>query len=52
VPLQALAAPRPPVYAAEVAARGGEALFHADNLPSAGALSPELERSGQWLQRP
>jgi hypothetical protein len=52
VPLQAVAAPRPPVYAAEVEARGGEALFRADNLPSGGTLSPELERSGQWLQRP
>jgi hypothetical protein len=53
VPLQATAAvPRAPVYAAEVEARGGEALFRADNLPSGGTLSPELERSGQWLQRP
>jgi len=53
VPLQAtVAAPRAPVYAAEVEARGGEALFRADNLPAGGALSPELERSGRWLQRP
>jgi len=52
VPLHAVAAPRPPVYSAEVEARGGEALFHADKLPSGGALSPELERSGQWLRQP
>jgi spore germination cell wall hydrolase CwlJ-like protein len=51
-PLQAVAAPRTPVYAPEIEARGGEALFRADNLPSGGALSPELQRSGQWLQRP
>jgi spore germination cell wall hydrolase CwlJ-like protein len=51
-PLQATAAPRAPVYAAEIEARGGEALFRADNLPAGGALSAELERSGQWLQRP
>jgi hypothetical protein len=52
VPLQATAAPRAPVYSAEIEARGGEALFRADNLPAGGALSAELERSGQWLQRP
>ena len=60
VPLQAAdkavtataAATRPPAYSPEVEARGGDALFHAANLPAGGALSPELERSGQWLQRP
>jgi spore germination cell wall hydrolase CwlJ-like protein len=52
VPLKAAIAPRAPVYAAEVEARGGEALFRADNLPTGGELSPELQRSGQWLQRP
>ena len=52
VPPQATAAPRAPVYSAEIEARGGEALFHADNLPAGGALAPELERSGQGLQRP
>lgn len=41
-----------PVYSAEIEARGGDALFRADNLPAGGALAPELERSGQWLQRP
>lgn len=42
----------PPAYADAVEARGGEALFRGDNLPQGGALSPLLERSGQWLQRP
>ena len=51
-PLQQAAAPRAPVYAAEVEARGGDRLFRSDNLPSGGTLSAELERSGQWLQRP
>jgi spore germination cell wall hydrolase CwlJ-like protein len=54
VPLQAthtVAAPAP-AYSAEVEARGGDALFRAGNLPGGGDLSPELERSGQWLQRP
>ena len=41
-----------PVYSAEVEARGGDALFRADNLPAGGALAPELQRSGQWLQHP
>jgi spore germination cell wall hydrolase CwlJ-like protein len=54
VPLQAthaVAAP-PPAYSAEVEARGGDTQFRASNLPDGGGLSPELERSGQWLQRP
>lgn len=41
-----------PVYSAEIQQRGGEALFHASNLPDSSGLSPELQRSGQWLQRP
>nr|WP_243414970.1 cell wall hydrolase [Altererythrobacter segetis] len=48
VPLRAVAAPRAPISAAEV----GEAPFRADNLPAGGNLSPELERSGRWLQQP
>ena len=59
VPLQAQdkaaivanAAPQP-AYAPEIEARGGDALYRANNLPESGALSPMLERSGQWLQRP
>jgi hypothetical protein len=42
----------PPAYSAEVTARGGDALFRASNLPDGGGLSPELQRSGQWLPRP
>jgi len=41
-----------PTYSAEVAARGGDALFHAGNLPDGGERSSLLERSGLWLQRP
>ena len=42
----------PPEYSEAVAARGGDALFRSSNLPSSGDLSPELQRSGQWLDRP
>jgi hypothetical protein len=48
----ALAGLPPPAYSAAIEARGGEALFRGDNLPQAGAVSPLLERSGQWLDRP
>ena len=50
----AATAPAPPVptYSEAIAARGGDALFRGDNLPQGGGLSPALERSGQWLQRP
>jgi spore germination cell wall hydrolase CwlJ-like protein len=41
-----------PIYSAAIEARGGDALFHVNNLPAAGELAPELQRSGQWLQRP
>jgi hypothetical protein len=52
-PVRATAAKAPaPVYSAEIEARGGDALFRADRLPASGALAPELERSGQWLQHP
>ena len=52
VPLRAQDRSATPAYSAAVEARGGDALFRADNLPAGGGLSPELERSGQWLQRP
>ena len=39
----------PPVYSPAIQARGGDALFTGGNLPSGGGLSPELQRSGQWL---
>jgi hypothetical protein len=41
-----------PIYSAEIQQRGGDALFRVNNLPASGGLSPELERSGQWLQQP
>ena len=52
VPLRAQDRPAAPAYSAAVEARGGDALFRADSLPAGGGLSPEFERSGQWLQRP
>ena len=48
---QAVAAPAP-VYAAEVEARGGDALFRADLAPAAGQVREEYARSGQWLRQP
>jgi len=52
-----IAAPAPgpsaaPHYSEAIEARGGDALFRADKLPGGGTLSPALERSGQWLDRP
>jgi hypothetical protein len=41
-----------PVYAAEVEARGGEALFRASAAPAAGQVREEYARSGQWLKQP
>lgn len=45
------AAAATPAYSAAVEARGGDALFRGDNLPAGGGLSPELQRSGQWIDR-
>ena len=41
-----------PIYAAEVEARGGEALFRASAAPAAGQVREEYARSGQWLKQP
>jgi hypothetical protein len=41
-----------PVYAPEVEARGGEALFRAGAAPAAGQVREEYARSGQWLKQP
>jgi hypothetical protein len=47
------AASRPgPVYAVEVEARGGDALFRANTAPGAGQVRDEYARSGQWLRQP
>jgi len=40
-----------PVYSVAVQAHGGDAQFTGSNLPGGGTLSPELQRSGQWLDR-
>ena len=42
----------PPAYADAVAARGGDALFRANNLPQSGQVLPGHETSGQWLRQP
>ncbi|MGX7895701.1 cell wall hydrolase [Tsuneonella sp. HG222] len=42
----------PPAYSDAVQARGGDALFTANNLPTSGQVLPGLERSGQWLRQP
>jgi len=41
-----------PIYAAEIEARGGEALFRATAAPAAGQVREEYARSGQWLKQP
>ena len=41
-----------PAHSVAVQARGGDAQFTGSNLPDGGTLSPELQRSGQWLDRP
>jgi hypothetical protein len=48
---KAVSAPAP-AYSEAIEARGGDALFRGSNLPAGGTLSPELQRSGQWLDRP
>ena len=41
-----------PAYTAEIAARGGDALFEAQAAPTVGQVREEYSRSGQWLQQP
>jgi hypothetical protein len=41
-----------PVYAPAVEARGGDAAFTADNLPSGGGVKPEYANSGRWIAQP
>jgi spore germination cell wall hydrolase CwlJ-like protein len=50
-PGSAKAAP-PPVYAAELQRRGGEALYRGDNLPGAATVLPQYEHSGRWITQP
>jgi hypothetical protein len=42
----------PPVYAAELQRRGGDALYRADGLPQRAAVQPEYRESGRWIARP
>jgi spore germination cell wall hydrolase CwlJ-like protein len=49
---QAAALAPPPVYAPAVAARGGEKLFAADNLPASAGVKPEYANAGRWIAQP
>ncbi|MBO9516353.1 MAG: hypothetical protein J7549_19735, partial [Variovorax sp.] len=41
-----------PTYTAEIAARGGDALYQAQTAPAAGQVREEYARAGQWLKQP
>lgn len=41
-----------PNYVPEIKARGGDAIYSANNLPGGGEVRPEFARSGQWLEKP
>lgn len=41
-----------PTYAAEVQARGGDALFNETKLPEASGVRPEYANSGKWIGKP
>ncbi|HEX7751360.1 MAG TPA: cell wall hydrolase [Novosphingobium sp.] len=41
-----------PIYAAELQARGGEALYRGEKLPQGGAVRPEYAESGKWIGQP
>jgi spore germination cell wall hydrolase CwlJ-like protein len=40
-----------PAYSEAIQVRVGDDQFRGGNLPTGGTLSPELQRSGQWLDR-
>lgn len=48
----AFAPPPPPVYSAPVAARGGERLYAAGNLPQSSGVKAEYANSGRWIASP
>ncbi len=41
-----------PAYSSEVAARGGEALYRAQNLPVSQGIKAEYANSGRWIANP
>lgn len=41
-----------PAYSSEVAARGGEALYRAQNLPASEGIKAEYANSGRWIANP
>lgn len=57
--VEAKAAPAPqavptlsPAYSAEVAQRGGDALYRAQNLPASDGIKEEYANSGRWIANP
>lgn len=40
-----------PVYATEIQARGGDALFSGNRLPGSGEIRSEYAASGQWIEQ-
>ncbi len=42
-----------PAYSADVARRGGDALYRSDNLPQqSSTVRPEFQNSGKWINQP
>jgi hypothetical protein len=41
-----------PVYSPAVAARGGDAQYAGERLPTSGGVRPEYAQSGQWIAQP
>ncbi len=41
-----------PTYAPELQARGGEALYRGENLPTPSNIRPEYQDSGKWIAQP
>ncbi|MEW4447658.1 cell wall hydrolase [Qipengyuania sp. JC766] len=42
----------PPVYTPQVEARGGDAQFQAEDVPSDNGVKPEYANSGRWIRQP
>lgn len=47
-----VAASQAPLYAPDVASRGGDAVFRGQNLPDTSQVRPEYRNSGQWIRQP
>lgn len=51
-PTPQIAAAPAPVYSSEVAQRGGESLYRAQNLPASDGIKAEYANSGRWIANP